>query len=319
MAGNPNYDTALLTSTMVKYLSKKPADTIFESLALYEWFNSKGGVKRRVDGGVKMLVPLMYAANSTVQSYRGYDLLDVSPQEGFTNAEFELKQYNGAVSISGREEALNSGEAAMFDLLDAKWEQLRMSFRDKLNRDMFGDGTGNGGKELTGLALMIDSAGTYGNIPRSTNTWWAAQETAVGGPLVVEGTNGMKRIYNDVSLGKGTMASDGIVTTQAIFEQYEALMAPYMRYTTSSEANAVFGSDNLKFRKAEMFWDHDCQAGIMYFLNSKVMELRVRKDFTVVPFAVPINQDAKVGHIRFMAEMICKNCRHVGKLTGITG
>ncbi|HML98914.1 MAG TPA: phage major capsid protein [Tepidiformaceae bacterium] len=318
MAGNPNYDTALLTTTFNKFVSKQAADVIFNDLALFEYLNSKGSVKKRVDGGVKMLVHLMYGKNTAVQSYSGYDLLDVSPQEGLTNAEFELKQYNIPITISGREEELNAGEAQMIDLLESKWDQARMSLRDKLNADGFLDGTGNGGKNITGLALMVDSAGTYGNIPRATNSWWAAQETAVGGPLTIEGSTGMRRIYNDCSLGKGTMTPDGILTTQTLFEKYESLMAPYLRYSVGGDANAVFANDNLKFRKAMMFWDHECQSQTMYFLNSKVIEMRVKRDMQVVPFQVPINQDAKVAHIRWMGELVAKNCRHLGKLTGAT-
>lgn len=316
--GNSNYSTALLTTTFNKFVDKQPADTIFNDLALFEYLNSKGSVKKRIDGGVKMLVPLLYGKNTAVQSYSGYDLLDVSPQEGLTNAEFELKQYNIAIAISGREEELNSGEAQMIDLLQAKWDQARMSLRDKLNTDSFLDGTGNNGKDITGLALMIDSTGTYGNIVRSANSWWAAQETAVGGSLGIDGTTGMRRMYNDCSLGKGTMVPDGILTTQALFEKYESLMGPYMRYTVTGEANAVFQSDNLKFRKSQVMWDEQCQADTMYFLNSKVIEMRVKRDMIVVPFQVPINQDAKVGHIRWMGELVCKNCRHLGKLTGAT-
>lgn len=322
MAGNPNYETALLSSTLEKFTVKQPVDTFFEKLSLWEWLNAKGGIKKRVDGGLKMVVPLMYAGNSTVMRYAGYDTLDVSPQEGFTAAEYEYKGYNGAISISGEEELKNAGEAQMFDLLDAKWTQLRMSFRDLLNADAYLDGTqGTGqeaGKGITGLALMVDSAGTYGNIARNTNAWWSAQETAVGGPLQIHGASGMTRMYNDCSLGRGAMVPDGIMTTQEVFEAYEAVMAPYLRWSVTGEANAVFESDNLKFRKATMMWDRECQSGVMYFLNSQVMELRVRKDMTTTPFQTPINQDAKVAHIRFWAQLVAKNCRHLGKFTGIS-
>lgn len=316
--GNPNYDTALLTMTLEKFLSKQPADAVFEKLTLFEWLNAKGSVKKRVDGGVKLLVPLMYGKNSTAQSYRGYDVLDIAPQEGFTNAEFDMKQYNVAITISGREEELNAGEAQMIDLLEAKWDQARMSLRDLLNHDAYGDGTANNGKAITGLSLMIDSAGTYGNINRATNSWWAAQENAVDGPLVIDGEDGMRRMYNDCSLGKGAMVPDGILTTQELFERYEALMAPYLRYTVQGEASATFVHDNLKFRKAQLMWDEECPTGVMFFLNSQVIELRVKRDFTVVPFQRPINQDAKVAHVRWMGELVAKNCRHLGKMTGVT-
>src|SRR5699024_5857101 len=128
----------------------------------------------------------------------------------------------------------------------------------------------------------VDSAGTFGNIPRATNTWWSAQETAVGGPMAIDGSSGLRRMYNDCSLGKGSMVPDGILTTQALFEKYESLLAPYMRYTVQGEANAVCSKDNLKFRHAMLMWHEECQSGVVYLLNSKVIEFRVRRDMEVV-------------------------------------
>lgn len=222
------------------------------------------------------------------------------------------------MTISGDEEKKNAGEAAVFNLLEAKFNQARLSLRDGLNGDAYLDGTSYGGKGITGLALMVDSAGTYGNIARSGNSWWAAQETAVGGALQVQGQYGLTRMYNDCSLGKGAMTPDALLTTQTIFESYEALMAPYLRYTVGQEGNAVFESDNLKFRKATMMWDQECQTGIVYFLNSQVMELRYLENERTTPFVVPHNQDAKVAHIRLWCQMVCSNCRHLGKLTGVS-
>lgn len=317
---NPNYDTDLLTTTFEKFLNRQAADAVFNELPLFEYLNGRGKVKRKADGGRKLLTPIMYAGNSTVQSYSGYDRLDISPQEGFTNAEYDWKQYSGAVSISGSEEEQNAGETQMLNLLDSKWMQLRISFRDELNTDAFADGTGNGGKDMVGLSLMVDSAGTYGNIARGSNSWWAAQETATGGPLTVDGSAGMRRMYNDCSLGKGSMLPDFLLTTQEIFEEYESLMAPYIRYGVSGEANASFKADNLKFRRSMMTWDHECQSGVLYFLNSQVVEFVIKegRDFKVTPFQTPIDQDAKVAKILWMGALAANNCRHLGKLTGIT-
>lgn len=320
MAGNPNYDTLLLTSTLENFLEKQPQDAIFEDMVLYGWLNAKGRVKRREVGGTKLIVPLMYGKSTAVGSYRGYDELDVSPQEGFTNAEYTWKQYYGTISISGEEEQINAGESAMFNMLDAKWEQLRMSMRDLMNEDFYGDGTGNNSKDVLGLAILVDSAGTVGNILRSSNSWWAAQETAVGGPLAIHGSGGMLRMYNDCALGRSKMTPDAIVTTQEVYEAYEEMLGPQLRYTTTGEGNAVFSNDNLKFRKAPMFWDEECPTGLMYFLQSRVMSLIVRegRDFSNTPFKIPANQDAKVAQVLWMGELVTQNARHTGKLTGIT-
>jgi hypothetical protein len=275
----------------------------------------------------------MYAKSTAVGSYSGWDALDTSPQQGLTNAEYDWKQYYGTVAISAQEELQNQGPAAQLDILKARFEQAKMSLADAMNADMFLDGTGNNSKDITGLALMVDSAGTYGNIVRSTNTWWSANETAVGGALAIAGSTGMRRMYNDCSLGRGRMTPDFIVTTQIGYEAYEAVMDPNMRFSNNGDQNVGFKNQNLVFRNASLFWDDYCQSGIMYFLNSKVMRLvvmpgrdggvnsgedRDRGDFRTEPFQTPINQDGKVAKFFWMGQLTSSNCRHLGKSTGLT-
>lgn len=318
MAGNANYNTDLLATTFELFLSKQPKDAIFNDLVLFDVLEKRAKIKRK--GGIKLLEPLMYAKSTSGGSYSGYDTFDVSPQEGFTNAEYSWKFYEWSISISGPEELQNAGESQMIDLLEGKWEQTRMSMQDKLDQDSFLDGTGNNSKELTGLALMVDNAGTYGNIVRSTNTWWKAVETAAGGVLAVSGSAGMRRIFNDASLGKAKRTPNLIIGTQIEFEAYEALMDANMRFTNTGEQNVGFSNPNLMFRSAPLFWDEYCQSGVMYFLNTEFMKLVVHeeRDFKTSEWKKPVNQDAKVAQIFFAGEMVSSNCRHLAKLTGIT-
>lgn len=318
MSGNPNYDPSLLATTFAMFLDKQPADAIFNDLALFEVLNARTKIKRK--GGIKLLESLMYQKNSAGGSYSGYDTFDLSPQEGFTNAEFNWKFYEWTITISGEEELKNAGEAEMIDLLEGKWEQTRMSIQDRLDQDAFLDGTGNNSKNITGLALMVDSAGTYGNIARATNSWWGAQETAVGGVLQVSGSAGMRRMYNDCSLGKGKRTPNLLLSTQVIFEAYEALMDPNMRFTQGGDKNVGFTNDNLVFRNAPLMWDEYCQSGYLYFLNTEFMKLCVHteRDMKPTDWKVPPGQDAKVAQIYWAGNMVCSNCRHLGKQTGIT-
>jgi hypothetical protein len=331
MAGNPNYPTDLLTTTWEIFLSTQPSDAVFGDLVLFDVLSKKSKVSKR--GGIKILQPLMYAKSTAVGSYSGWDVLDLSPQEGLTNAEFDWKFYYGSLAISNEELFRNSGKAQMIDLLESKWAQAKMSLADKINKDMFLDGTGNGGKDITGLALMADSAGTYGGINRSTNTWWGAQETNVGGVLAITGSTGMRRMYNDCSLGRGRVTPDFIITTQAGFESYEALLDANMRYTITQAKTPVFQNLNLMFRDTPLFWDDYCQTGTMYFLNSNFIKLvvfserdggvnkgddRDTGDFRTEPFQTPQNQDGKVAKFFWQGQLVASNCRHLGKLTGIS-
>jgi hypothetical protein len=208
-----------------------------------------------------------------------------------------------------------------------------MSLADAMNQDMFGDGTGNSSKDIDGLGIMIDSTGTYGNIVRSANSWWAANETAVSGVLALQGATGMRRMYNDCSLGRGRVTPDFMITTQAIFEEYETFMDPNMRFTNTGSEDVGFKNLNLMFRGKPIFWDDYCDSGVMYFNNSMVQKLvvmsgrdggvsqsedRDKGDFRTEPFQKPVNQDGRVAKFFWMGNLTASNCRLLGKLTTIS-
>lgn len=334
MAGNANYNTDELSATFEIFMSDKPSDVIFGDLVLWEVLGKHNKVTKR--GGQKILEPLMKAKSTAVGSYSGYDTLDIAPQEGLTQAEFNWKWYYGTVAFSNPELLQNRGDAQKIDLMEARFQQAKMSLADAMGADMFLDGTGNGSKDILGLALLVDSAGTLGNIARSTDTYWASQETAAGGVLGIAGSTGMRRMYNDCSLGRGRQTPDVIVTTQIGYEAYEALMDPYMRFTNNGEQNVGYRNQNLRFRNASMFWDDYCQSGVMYFLNRDFLRLVVmdqrgeggvstrddgkgdRGDFRVGPFEQPINQDSKVAKFFWGGNFVISNCARQGKLTGLT-
>ena len=131
---NTNFDS-LLTTTLAKYRSRL-TDNIFLDRPLTQWLFAKDRI-RFDDGGVKIVEPLIYGSNDTVQTYSGYDPIALTPQEGISAAEFDWKQLAGSVAINGLEEAKNSGEAAMLKLLDARVMQLEESLKDKFSAMFF--------------------------------------------------------------------------------------------------------------------------------------------------------------------------------------
>lgn len=322
---NTNYNTDLLSSTLEVMLRDMPSDTIFGEFVL--WDTLKERSRQKKSGGITLLEPLMYAKATAVGSYSGYDTMDVTPPQGLTNAEFSWKQYYGTLSISGEEERKNQGQPQkLLDILEARWEQLRMTLSDKMNQDMFLDGTGNDSKNITGLALLDDNAGTYGNIARATAAFWQANETAAGGLLTVAGSTGLRRLFNDCSRGRAINNPNLIITTQAVFEGYEALSDPNMRFTVSGDGQ-VATSQNLIFKKAPVYYDDYCQSGVLYMLNTNYLHLVIMEnmqgpsakgDFALEPFQKPVNQDSKVAKLLWMGQLTCSNTRYQGKLTGLT-
>jgi hypothetical protein len=178
MAGNPNFD-ALLSTTLQNY---RPTlvDNIFTARVLLDHLNSKGRVLVE-EGGSSIVEPLVYAQNDTTGSYSGYDAIDLTPQEGISAAEYNWKQMASSIAISGIEEAKNRGTEAIIKLLNAKIMQAEESIKEELNQMLYGDGTGNGGKDFNGLANIISASGTVGGIDSNhehlvavnfNHRWW---------------------------------------------------------------------------------------------------------------------------------------------------
>lgn len=123
--------TALLSTTLRNY-KPRLEDNIFRQLPLLYWLNDKGR-KRTLDGGLYIHVPLLYGENTTVMSFKGYDLLDVTPQEGITHSVYHWKNASVSISISREEERKNSGAHRLIGLLEAKTMQAEKSLQWWLN------------------------------------------------------------------------------------------------------------------------------------------------------------------------------------------
>jgi hypothetical protein len=173
MAGNSNFD-ALLSTTLANYRSTL-TDNVFTARPLTFKLMEKGRI-RMLNGGTKIIEPLIYGQNDTVGSYSGFDTIALTPQTGISAAEYEWKQYAASISISGIEEAKNNGEQEIINLLEAKIMQAEESLREGFNQMFFADGTGNSSKDWNGLGNLVEATGVAGGIDPSTNTWWASYE-----------------------------------------------------------------------------------------------------------------------------------------------
>ena len=312
MAGNANFD-ALLSTTLANY-RKQLTDNVFTARPLTFFLMDKGRI-RMLDGGTKIVEPLIYGQNSTVASYSGYDTLSLTAQEGVTAAEYDWKQYAVSIAISGIEEAKNNGEQAILNLLEAKVMQAEESLKEGFNQMFFGNGTGNSGKDWNGLGNIVEASGTVGGINRATagNEYWQSYEENTAGALTLAQ---MSTAYNSVSVGNDH--PDMVLTTQTLFEKYEALLQPQLRYTDTRTADAGF--QNLLFKAAPVVYDEHCTAGVVYFLNSKYLTLvgHSGKWFAQTEFVRPENLDARYALIMCYGNLTCRNAAKQGKLTAKT-
>jgi hypothetical protein len=342
-----NYD-ALLTTTLFAY-RQKMVDNIFKANAFLAALKKYDGIEYQ-DGGERVAQPLMYEENATFDSYRGYDLLDTTPQDGMTDAFYEWSEIGGTISISRREERQNSGEARILNLLKKKIMQAEMSIKSKVNNQLV-LGTvssntfvpGNGAKDLLPLGYFLSkdntadpvSGGNVGNISRATYDWWRPRtavldsaSTDTGNDFAVSVTTyaGLKvalhRMYNFCTRGADNSAPNLVLSDQVTYETYENALDEQKRY--GDEGLVTMGFDNIKLKGATMIWDElvpdvDTGAaalttGTAFFLNTQFYKLIIdeQTDFVTTPFVEPENQTAKTAKVLFMGQSAVSNYRKHG-------
>ena len=313
MAGNANFDE-ILSTTLKNYIPKL-TDNIFSARPLF-YALTNGQTIRRISGGANIVVPIIYGTNSTAGSYSGTDTIDITAQTGISAAEYSWGQYAATVTISGIEEAKNNGEAQIIDLLEGKIFQTQESVIENMNTMFWADGLGNGGKDWNGLHLIVAKPNTtLGDINPATagNSFWSSTEVNQAGALT---TAGMASIYNTISVGNDQPTI--IITTQALYEKYEALLESQIRYTDTDVADGGF--QNLLFKGAPVTFDNAATAGQMMFLNTKYLQLVAHSDvwFKPTPFVRPTNQDAVFSQLLCYGQLTCSNRARQGYMFGAT-
>lgn len=288
--------------------------------------------KKRSNGGTRIEVPVTYAFNSNGGSYSGLEVLNTNQETTRTRAFFDWKQVYQPIVINNMEAFKNgvnfSNKEQVVDLLKQEMEEAKESLRNNLATMVFGDGTGNGSKDLLGLKALVDDGTevtSLGDITYSSYSWWQANVQSSVGSLTL---SHLASQYAAASSGRDAEAVDLIVTTETIFNAYEALNQPNIRWTDPTTNSQINPSGmRLMFRGAEVVADEYCPSGYLFGLNTRYMDLYVgdhpvhntgKDGFTVTPMREPHDQDGQVGFILMYGQLINKRPSRMFKSRAVT-
>ena len=308
MASPNSSFTEVITTTLQGY-SKQLADNVTSHNALLNHIDQKGN--KMPATGRTIVQELEYAENATAKWYSGYETLDVSPSEIFTAAEFNYKQLNGNVVISGLEQVQNSGKEAVHNLLKSRIKNLEKTLKNTVATALYADGTGTDGKELGGLqSLVADAgAGTVGGINSSTYTWWKNKIYDFSGEGITASASTIQAAMNNLWLQciRGADKPDVVTAGTTYFNFYWSSLQDNQRFTSDDTAQAGFM--NLMFMSAPVFYDDQCTATKMYMLNTDYLFLRPAKGREFVPLGekASVNQDAMVMPVVWAGNMTTSN------------
>lgn len=315
MVGNVNFDN-LLTTTLESRTGKL-ADNVSDNNALLKRLKERGNI-RPVSGGTKIVEELEYGESDSIW-YTGYDKIDFTNPQLFSAAEFDLKLLAAPVGISGEELLKNAGKERVIDLLEAKIKNAEKTLMNQMSVAIYSDGTGSGGKQLTGLQALVSDApttGTVGGIDRASNEFWRnqAKTSAITAENIYAAMN---EVY--MACSRGSDRPDIIVADDELYATYEASLVPQQRFTNAKLAEAGF--TNLKFKGADVIYDGGvggkCPAGHMYFLNTEYLRLRPHKErnFKLIGGErMAINQDAIYKIIGWAGNLTMSNAQLQGVL-----
>lgn len=317
----PNSTMTEIVTTTLRNRTGQLADNVSLNNALLMRLKKKGKIKP-VSGGRTIVQELEYAENGTFKRYSGYETLTISPSDVFTAAEFNYAQAAVAVSISGLEMLQNSGKEAIIDLLGSRIKNAEKTLVNNIAADCYSDGTADGGRQIGGLQLLVDttpSTGTVGGIDASTTIGSFWRNIAYDGGSTATSTN-IQSYMNATALQvvRGTDKTDLIVMDSNYYGKYLASLQTIQRITSVEMAGAGFTS--LMYYgnggAADVVLDGGvggaCPASTAYFLNTDYIHFRPHSDRNFVPIGddrFAVNQDAMVKLIGFAGNMTVSNRR----------
>ena len=315
-----------IIATTIQSRSGELADNLTQNNAILQRLNQKGNV-RPFSGGNVILEEIMYDDSTTnnANSYSGYEVLNIAPDSPISAAQYKIAQYADAVTMSGLEMLQNSSKEAIIDLLDGRMQVSEARLLNRISGDLYGDGTGNGGKNLDGFGAAVaavPTSGTYGGINRATWTFWQNQITtgATSSTTILAAmtTAAIKQI-------RGTDKADLIVAGNTLYSYYVGALQAIQRIAAEESGAAGFAS--LKFYGGGTSADVVLGGGYgsqetatyMYFLNTNYLFLRPHKERNFVPIGgerQSINQDAIVKLYGWAGNLTTSNSFLQGLLTG---
>lgn len=282
-------------------------------------------LKKQWDSGGDTIKPhLKHKQATNVGSYQGYDTLDITPQDTRTDAEFKLKQAFASIIFNGYEDAASNGELAIFKMAEIATTDAEEALKDWFAQKLFGDGTGNSGKDILGLKAAVDdgtNVASYGGITRSTYPFWKSQYDGAAAALTIPK---MRNIFTKCSRGGMENKPDFIVTDLNQWNKYAELVDGKTTIQQPlgkiGQEFANLGFTQISFMGVPVVYDEYCPANTMYFLNSKSLQLWTKpgRDFKPSEMVKPPNMDARVGQIFWAGELICTEPRANGKIENLT-
>lgn len=307
-----------IIATTIESRTRKIADNVTKNNALLMRLSQRGRMKT-FSGGRLIYEELSFAENGNAGWYSGYDLLPVAAQDVLSAAQFDIRQAACPVVVSGLEMLQNAGPEAMIDLIASRIDVAESTMRNLVCGGLYSDGTGSGGKEITGLnaAVPLDpTTGTYGGIDRATWNFWRSKIRNVANTAAIQ--SDFNALWTQQV--RGADRPDLIIADNVAWTAYVASLQAQQRFTQAETGG--LGFPTVKYMDADVVLDGGiggfCPAGTAFFLNTDYIRFRPHSARNFVPLSpnkrVSINQDAEVQILAWAGNLTTSGAQFQGRL-----
>lgn len=303
---NSNFDQ--VNAITERFFVPKLTDNIFKKIPLFSRMQDK---VQKIGGGTQILVPLNYAQATAIGWYNGADTLDNTDNSVITSAQFDWKQIYASISVTRKDELVNSGTAQQVNFVKSKMQIAEKSMKDTVATALWNAGTTT--NALLGIRSFLSTSATYGNISQSTYSFWQANVDAT---TTTTSIGAVQSQFSTASLNGDSPTV--ILSGTARYDNYYNLLQPQQRFMDVTTAKGGFTS--LMFNGIPWIADSKAPSTHVVGLNEEYLHLFGHSDewFRFESFQKPINQNVKVAHIFSMMVFASSNNRMHFALTGLT-
>lgn len=246
-----------------------------------------------------------------------------SVQQGAYNAEYNLKLMIAPVPFLGMEGAVQQ-DYAVIPLIEARMNDATNCMMDAMATSLYNNTANN--QQFIGLPAAVDDGTgtvTYGNISRTTNTWWKSKVYNAGS---VNPTR-----QNVLQYISGTVKNGAEVPTFGVcgFGTWTLLAQDYVgqeQYviTPGSSFDQETNGPQAAFRAlmvagVPIYPDPYCPEGTLYLLNTNYLSLYIHDQgsfvFTGFESTLPNWQIGYVGAVLMIAELVSTKPKSMSKVT----
>ena len=281
---------------------------------------------QQASGGVSQVtVPVQGAqfVNAQWSDYSG-SFNQPSVQQGAFNAEFNLKLMIAPVPFLGMEGAVQQ-DYAIIPLIEARMNDATNVMMDGMATALYNNTTNT--QQFIGLPGAIDDGTnlqTYGNINRSTYTWWKSKVYNAGSVNPTR-QNILQYISGTVKNGAEvpTFGVCGFGTWTLLAQDYvgqeQYVITPGSGFDGDSNGpQAAFRA--LMVAGVPIYPDPYCPEGTVYFINSNYLSLYIHDQgsfvFTGFESTLPNWQIGYVGAVLMIAELVSTKPKSMTRVSG---